>query len=451
MGRWRASVIACLVLLVLVPLASQIRARRPNQDQRALPAPQQLFARVAPSVFIVEALGASGQPIASGSGIALSPTEVVTNRHVIEDGITLRIRQGAKTWPAIITHLDSDHDLCELEADGLRAKPAEIRNSSTIKVGERVYAIGAPEGLELTFSEGLISGIREYRDGRVIQTSAAISHGSSGGGLFDVNGRLVGITTFTLMEGQNLNFALPTEWIAGLRAGHRFSGDARPDKDSPAYHELLLLELAKQARDNGDYKRAIQAEVEATKLVPDEPVAWHNLGNDYSSLNDHEHALAALLKAAELAPNNSTVWDDLGGTYEDLGDYEKAINAHKNAIRLKADDPQHWNDLGTAYHLAQRNADAVAAYLEALRLDPKIAMIWANLGRAYEDLHDYAKARAALEEAIRLDPQLTDAWYVLGELYAASSERDRVLKVYQQLKALDSQKAERFFREIVAP
>jgi S1-C subfamily serine protease len=83
-------------------------------------------------------------------------------------------------------------------------------------VGERVYAIGAPEGLELTISEGLVSGLREYENVRVIQTSAAISHGSSGGGLFDVNGRLIGITTFSLKEGQNLNFALPGEWIQAL-------------------------------------------------------------------------------------------------------------------------------------------------------------------------------------------------------------------------------------------
>jgi S1-C subfamily serine protease len=67
--------------------------------------------------------------------------------------------------------------------------------------------------LELTLSEGLISGIRSFNDGPAIQTSAAISHGSSGGGLFDEYGQLVGITTSFLAEGQSLNFALPAEWI----------------------------------------------------------------------------------------------------------------------------------------------------------------------------------------------------------------------------------------------
>jgi len=70
--------------------------------------------------------------------------------------------------------------------------------------------------LELTLSEGIISGLREYEGGHVLQTSAAISPGSSGGGLFDAQGRLVGITTFFLSKGQNLNFALPAEWVQAL-------------------------------------------------------------------------------------------------------------------------------------------------------------------------------------------------------------------------------------------
>jgi len=74
-----------------------------------------------------------------------------------------------------------------------------------------VYAVGAPEGLEMTLSEGLISGFRDFRGQRVVQTSAPISHGSSGGGLFDEVGGLVGITTFMLGAGQNLNFAILAE------------------------------------------------------------------------------------------------------------------------------------------------------------------------------------------------------------------------------------------------
>ncbi len=188
-------------------------AALPNSDAASA---QELFRRLSPSVFVVEVLDASGSVIATASGVALGSDEVVTNKHVIEGGKIWRIRHGREAWPASIAHLDPVHDLCELNAPGLNAPPVLVRASSSLAVGERVYAIGAPEGLELTLSEGVISGLRDYSGGRVIQTSAAISPGSSGGGLFDTEGRLVGITTFSLKEGQNLNFALPTEWVQTL-------------------------------------------------------------------------------------------------------------------------------------------------------------------------------------------------------------------------------------------
>ncbi len=84
------------------------------------------------------------------------------------------------------------------------------------KVGQRVYAIGAPQGLELTLSEGLISALRGTDKGAIIQTTAPVSPGSSGGGLFNSSGQLVGIVTFQRKSGQNLNFALPAAWISDM-------------------------------------------------------------------------------------------------------------------------------------------------------------------------------------------------------------------------------------------
>ena len=95
----------------------------------------------------------------------------------------------------------------------LSARPANLGRSLKLKVGERVYAVGSPKGLELSLSEGIVSQLRGGPP-PIIQTTAAVSPGSSGGGLFNAEGELVGITTFQMEEGQNLNFALPVEWIA---------------------------------------------------------------------------------------------------------------------------------------------------------------------------------------------------------------------------------------------
>ena len=86
-----------------------------------------------------------------------------------------------------------------------------IRKFDDLVVGEKVYTVGAPIGLERTLGEGIISGLRKFEGEKLIQTSAPISSGSSGGGLFDTRGNLIGITTFLLYEAQNLNFAIAAE------------------------------------------------------------------------------------------------------------------------------------------------------------------------------------------------------------------------------------------------
>ncbi|HET6521786.1 MAG TPA: trypsin-like peptidase domain-containing protein [Geminicoccaceae bacterium] len=86
-----------------------------------------------------------------------------------------------------------------------------VRPFDSLRVGEAVYTLGSPSGLELTLAHGLISGLRRINGANLIQTTAPISRGSSGGGLFDARGNLAGITTWFLSEGQQLNFAIAAQ------------------------------------------------------------------------------------------------------------------------------------------------------------------------------------------------------------------------------------------------
>src|SRR5476649_1726632 len=98
-----------------------------------------------------------------------------------------------------------------------------------MRPGARVYAIGAPEGLELSITEGLVSALRNIDGVRVFQSSAPISPGSSGGGLFDDQGNLIGITTFRIGEGQDLNFAVSSDNVRQLSlAEHRAPATQAP-------------------------------------------------------------------------------------------------------------------------------------------------------------------------------------------------------------------------------
>ena len=155
-----------------------------------------------------------------GGGVIIRPNLVATNCHVVEgDDITVykpqnrRIKEDMPFY-ATVVHRNETHDFCILEVKELWGIAATIRKYDTLKVGENVYALGAPQGYDLSLSNGLVSQLRTTDDGvRYIQTDAAISPGSSGGGLFDVEGNFIGILTSKNVEEktEGIGFAIPAD------------------------------------------------------------------------------------------------------------------------------------------------------------------------------------------------------------------------------------------------
>lgn len=195
----------------------------PAQGQGAA---DQVFRAVARSVYSVHVFDPAAQPqrklAALGSAVVYAPGRLVTNCHVLAPGLDAGSRSllveikaaGQRSGhPARLASADPERDLCILDVPGLDAPAVVLGTTRGLTVGQAVYAVGSPRGLELTLSGGLVSALRKTGAEPVIQTDAAVSPGSSGGGLFDAQGRLVGIMTFNVQGGQNLNFAVPVEWI----------------------------------------------------------------------------------------------------------------------------------------------------------------------------------------------------------------------------------------------
>jgi len=183
----------------------------------------ELFDKVAPSIWVVTTNDASGKPMSSGSSVVVAAETLVTNCHVLKDAGRVSVRRGATELAAQQAEADPEHDLCLLRVSGIRAPKVLLAPEDSLRPGMRVYAVGAPRRLEQTISDGLLSALRRDASGglAMVQTSAPISPGSSGGGLFDAHGRLIGITTSALKDSQNLNFAMPARWVEALsrRAG----------------------------------------------------------------------------------------------------------------------------------------------------------------------------------------------------------------------------------------
>lgn len=178
------------------------------------PPPQKLFETASASVYALVGKNASHDGGgAYGSAVAITDKLAITNCHIIaKAGDDIYLGGGEGTEQAQLVGADFVADRCVVSVRHMDLHPvAGIRPYDRIPVGEAVYAIGNPRMLDRTLSEGLLSGKRMLRGNRYLQTTAAISPGSSGGGLFDARGNLLGITSFTMAKSQSLNFAIPAE------------------------------------------------------------------------------------------------------------------------------------------------------------------------------------------------------------------------------------------------
>jgi hypothetical protein len=179
--------------------------------------PSALYDQISPSVYIVVA---SDQPVelaervarAQGSAVAVSERVLLTNCHVIAGRPQIRLTQKGQSGRATLIYADPAGDRCFLKSDEMPVHPIQgIRRFEDLHVGETVFSLGTPSGLELSFGEGLVSGLRQNEGVRLVQNSAPSWHGSSGGGLFDARGNLVGITTAGSTTVANLNFSIAAE------------------------------------------------------------------------------------------------------------------------------------------------------------------------------------------------------------------------------------------------
>jgi S1-C subfamily serine protease len=190
------------------------RAR--NTPQRKLSA-RQIAQRTGPSVVLLVTTDEGGNPIALGSGFFIQSNVIATANHVIKDAPQIYAKiagRRARHKISFVGSSDEKNDLALLRIDDVKGQPLKLGNLSRLRVGDEIYVMGNPEGLEGTFSLGNISAIRN-REG-LIQITAPISHGSSGGPVLDERGEVIGVATAMFTEGQNLNFAVPVSKLAAL-------------------------------------------------------------------------------------------------------------------------------------------------------------------------------------------------------------------------------------------
>ncbi len=170
------------------------------------------------SIVLLVAYDAMGLPSSIGTGFFIAPTKIATNAHVVRSAskVMYRVIGGERTFTVgEIASYSQSVDLAILSVSE-RGPPVKLNSSAEPKIGEKVVAIGNPKGLTGSVSEGIVSGIRGTGNSQLIQITAPISPGSSGGPVFNSYGEVVGIARATLRDAQNINFAVPSALLLRL-------------------------------------------------------------------------------------------------------------------------------------------------------------------------------------------------------------------------------------------
>jgi S1-C subfamily serine protease len=217
---------ASLALAALLPLATPVAAQEPES----------LTARIArenlPSVVTLIALDDRDQPLALGSGFFVTRDGViVTNAHVVGGAAKVLVRWRGQSGIAIkILNFARKYDLVTIQTSFTSTPAVLLADSDTAAVGQDIIVLGSPQGLEGTVSTGIIGGLRILAGVRYLQITAPISPGSSGGPVFNSQGRVIGISTATSSKGQNLNFALPANLLRDVPPATIAFTAAKPEK-----------------------------------------------------------------------------------------------------------------------------------------------------------------------------------------------------------------------------
>lgn len=375
---------------------------------------EKIFKENNQAVVVVVTYDGTGKAISQGSGFAVRRDGVIiTNYHVISNAKSIKIKVGAKSLNVVgIIDLDKGNDIAILKVNAKNLSTVKLGSLKKSSIGEKVYVISSPQGLENTLSDGILSGKRETAPGKfVIQITAPISPGSSGGPVFNDDGLVLGVATFLLKDSQSLNFAMPV------------------DVFSDKINNTKVTELNKSRIEN--YETTAEY--------------WFNQGIAFGEAGKNRDAIAAFKQAITLDPDFTEAYYNCGVAYGKMEMYRESIDAYKQAIRISPRHGSAYNNMCDAYTRLDLKAAAIEACKDAIRIDADDASALHNLGRVYTMSRRYREAIESFKQALRIKPEAADTHLLLGFAYRLSGDKSSALSEYKILKYLDQKMADELF------
>lgn len=416
-----------------------------------LPAPQAPVANARGSVVKVGAPLASGAfRLTVGSGVVVAPGLVATNAHVVMDGDTVRVEQNGQTWPARLRNLDLSRDIALLDVPGL-VLPVAVMAEGAPPEGEMVYSWSYPGGQGPSLTSGTLGYTWAYRGGRMLQAELDVARGSSGGGLFDPKGRLLGLTTFVLDSSPHSVFAVPVGWIRELIA-------APASVLRPGGSRTLLLQgfLERMSQDPENLERWLRFTEAWVRKAPQDPEAWSaraqalqaaRVPARIAEMQEGERVRQeldvrdSLEKALALDANRAVDWHNLGVSLDGENRFAEAAHAFQEALRLRPTYAPSWEGLGCTLFNARDFAGAREALARATSLAPDRAVTWSVLAFAEMNTQRWEPAMEHFRIALGLSPFRAAWWQAYGQCAARCHDRAAVARAVERLQGLDPKAA----------
>jgi Trypsin-like peptidase domain len=245
------------------------------QNNETKKSPSEIAREQSKAVVVLEGLDERSNIVGQGSGFIVTPNgAIVTNLHVVRGASMVRVKlpSGDMYKTADVVDIDDAKDLVVLKIKGFQLPTVRLGDSDRVEAGESVVVISSPEGLTNSVTTGVISGVRRLETHRVFQITAPTSPGSSGGALFDSTGAVIGIVTYVLKSGQNINFAVPINYVRGMIGDQARSDLSRiqpaPSNGTGAVSPNPADAVGQEERINGQLANAARGRLGLTPEYP---------------------------------------------------------------------------------------------------------------------------------------------------------------------------------------
>ena len=403
-----------LPVIVVLLLTYPVRAQQPTEPQHQIEQPRELkhaspiqartnltpadiFARARSAVVVIFATDQSGQKEVLGSGFVVKKDRIATNHHVLEGmnkAFVVFSDGDIKNVSGVVAD-SPQQDLIVLAVETANRSPLTLGDELSLQQGDTVYAIGAPRGLELSLTNGIVSSFRNSDGQFLLQTTAAIAHGSSGGPLFDSAGRVVGITTSLISDSPGIYFSVGV-------------GDLKRLVRTPQLVLLPMDDWAKQnqgrhssAETKGNDPKQIEALLDKKKF---------------------DEARAAIQLLSEENPDTPIVHRLKGELSVRTGDINTALHELSISVKQEPSDTLAHFYYAVALFEVRRFQEALSEEESSYRLAPTPGDK-PLLALLYYANRDYAKAEPLAREIIKTDPDGETALSVLTgiEYHGAST------------------------------